>query len=202
MPVTGPVGHHNGFCDRGKRVVALYSGSFSPHCAVMPRQNSAARDSGGDIAQHPRGAIFARALRFARPRNQRAQGMPDAGRTREPCVQRKVHFAHASNNRAAETVRHSPRNGVNAYTCSPWCAGLVGHHRLPIIAGRLDPSVGGSGPHDFAVREIAAFVERTTRVHRIPVSRLVTIGRTPLLARRDGGNEALFLVFVNRNFCA
>ena len=25
--------------------------------------------------------------------------MPDAGRTREPCVQRKVHFAHASNDR-------------------------------------------------------------------------------------------------------
>jgi putative transposase len=35
--------------------------------------------------------------------------MPDAGRTREPCVQRKLHFTHASNNRAAETVRHSPR---------------------------------------------------------------------------------------------
>ena len=34
----------------------------------------------------------------------RAQGMPDAGRTREPCVQRKVHFAHASNNRAAKST--------------------------------------------------------------------------------------------------
>jgi hypothetical protein len=30
--------------------------------------------------------------------------MPDAGRTREPCVQRKVHFAHASNDRAADTT--------------------------------------------------------------------------------------------------
>src|SRR5689334_21607900 len=27
----------------------------------------------------------------------RAQGMPDAGRTRELCVQRNVHFTHASN---------------------------------------------------------------------------------------------------------
>ena len=25
--------------------------------------------------------------------------MPDAGRTREPCVQKDVHFAHASNDR-------------------------------------------------------------------------------------------------------
>jgi hypothetical protein len=41
--------------------------------------------------------------------------MPDAGRTREPCVQKIVHFAHASNDRAAETIRHSLRNGVTAY---------------------------------------------------------------------------------------
>jgi len=30
--------------------------------------------------------------------------MPDAGRTREPCVQKEVHFAHASNNRAAKST--------------------------------------------------------------------------------------------------
>jgi len=30
--------------------------------------------------------------------------MPDAGRTREPCVQREVHFTHASNNRAAKST--------------------------------------------------------------------------------------------------
>jgi len=30
--------------------------------------------------------------------------MPDAGRTREPCVQRSVHFAHASNTGSAETT--------------------------------------------------------------------------------------------------
>ena len=29
---------------------------------------------------------------------------------------------------SAETSRHSPRDGLNAYTQSPWCAGLVGHH--------------------------------------------------------------------------
>src|SRR5260221_2388414 len=36
--------------------------------------------------------------------NQRAQGTPDAGRTREPCLQKSVHFTHASNDRAARTT--------------------------------------------------------------------------------------------------
>ena len=39
--------------------------------------------------------------------------MPDAGRTREFLRAKKVHFAHASNDRAAETIRHSLRNGFN-----------------------------------------------------------------------------------------
>ena len=30
--------------------------------------------------------------------------MPDAGRTRSSCVQKEMHFAHASNDRAAETT--------------------------------------------------------------------------------------------------
>jgi hypothetical protein len=47
--------------------------------------------------------------------------------------------------------RPSLRNGVTAYTCSPRRAGLVGRRR-PRIARELGPSVGGSGPHDFAVR--------------------------------------------------
>jgi hypothetical protein len=45
--------------------------------------------------------------------NKRAQGMPGAGRTREPCVQREVHFAHASNDRFSQIIRHSLRDGVN-----------------------------------------------------------------------------------------
>src|SRR5690242_3310074 len=47
---------------------------------------------------------------------------------------------------------------------------------------RLDPSVGGSGPHDFAVREIA-FVGATSaeqpHVHRIPLPTSVTIASRP-----------------------
>jgi hypothetical protein len=50
--------------------------------------------------------------------------MPDAGRTREPCVQRKVHFAHASDTGQPDN-RHSLRDGVTAYTRSPRSPGLL-----------------------------------------------------------------------------
>ena len=46
--------------------------------------------------------------------------------------------------------RHSLRDGLHAYTQSPWCAGLVGHHgdnALSRIA--LDTSIGVSGRCDF-----------------------------------------------------
>src|SRR6185437_5665704 len=59
----------------------------SAHASAFPRQENAR-------VMH----------RWSPSRSERAQGMPDAGRTREPCVQRKVHFAHASNNRAARTT--------------------------------------------------------------------------------------------------
>jgi len=97
--------------------------------------------------------------------------MPDAGRTREPCVQRKVHFAHASNDRFSQINRHSPRE---------WCYGLyvvssvrraVWPPSPRIRHAKLDPSVGGSGQHDFAVR-IGALVWRagTAIASRLPRS--------------------------------
>src|SRR5215468_4901641 len=46
---------------------------------------------------------------------------------------------------------------------------------------KLSLSVGRPGPHDFAVRVTLAFVLRNSRVHRIPASRVVTIGRNVLL---------------------
>jgi len=47
-----------------------------------------------------------------------------------------------------------PRATVGtAYTWSPWCTGLVGHHARNVLAHvTRDTSVGVSGPHDFAVR--------------------------------------------------
>ena len=91
---------------------------------------------------------------------QRAQGMPDAGRTREPCVQRNVHFAHASNHRAAGQPAFPARWCYGLYAPSP-VSGLDSHRHLRGVSGqpgptspsrKLDPSVGRSGPRDFAVR--------------------------------------------------
>ena len=66
---------------------------------------------------------------------------------------------------------------------SPRCAGLCSHRRLRNAFARLDPSVGGSGPHAFAVRE-AVFAGAHTRaehphVHRIPLPTSVTIASRP-----------------------
>jgi len=76
------------------------------------------------------------------PKDRRAQGVPDAGRTREPCVQRKVHIAHASNTGSAETTGIPRANGVTAYTRSPRCAGLSGHRRLAFVTRGLIPASG------------------------------------------------------------
>jgi hypothetical protein len=50
---------------------------------------------------------------------------------------------------------------------------------------RLDASVGASGPHDFAVREICALVRSAIRVHRIP-PRVRDDREPPLQWGRDG----------------
>src|SRR5262249_29694001 len=92
----------------------------------------------------------------------RAQGMPDAGRTREPCVQKSVHSAHARNHRAAATTGTPCAMVLTAAPCSPRCTGLVSHRRLAKRPARLDPSVGGTGPHGLAVRE-DAFVRARAR---------------------------------------
>jgi hypothetical protein len=42
---------------------------------------------------------------------------------------------------------------------SPQRTGLDSRRRLPMIIGKLDPTVGRSGPHDFVVR-IGALVSR------------------------------------------
>jgi hypothetical protein len=97
---------------------------------------------------------------------ERAQGAPDASVA--PAA------THAKEN-AAGTPKHwhSLRNGFTAYTRSPRSAGLVSLRRPGIAAGRtegrhrhhpgLDPSVGGSGPRDFTVRQKAFVHARDAR---------------------------------------
>ncbi len=80
-----------------------------------------------------------------------------------------------------------------AYTWSPWCAGLVGHHpwRNAFALRHVDTSVGVSGPHDFAVRN-EPFV-RAARghaaircAHRIPPPTSRDGRDTPLRRKQDG----------------
>src|SRR5215471_13024451 len=78
-------------------------------------------------------------------------------------------------------TRPSLRDWFTAYTCSPRRAGLSSHRRLPGRRPcRLDPSVGGSGPHDFAVRLDRARQSQPRRPSP-PASTSVTT-RPPLLA--------------------
>jgi hypothetical protein len=79
-------------------------------------------------------------------------------------------------------------------------SGLASHRRLPIIIDKLDPSVGGSGPHDFAVRvhrrssgdDLASTASRLTFVTT----------RTPLSSRRDGGIKDTISDFRKEEFLA
>src|SRR5262249_25070434 len=64
---------------------------------------------------------------------------------------------------------------------SPRSAGLVSLRRRRIFSGRLDPSVGGSGPHGFAVRTGLARLALSARPPH-PAPTFVAIGQTPLQA--------------------
>jgi hypothetical protein len=57
--------------------------------------------------------------------------------------------------------------------------GLSCHRRQRSYLRQLDASVGASGPHDFAVRKISAFVNALPHIHRIPYPTFVTIAKRP-----------------------
>ena len=77
--------------------------------------------------------------------------MPDAGRTREPCVQRKVHLRTQAT-QGSRNSRHSLRNGLRLIRDLPGVPGLLASVTCRFVTGRLDASVGAPGPRDFAVR--------------------------------------------------
>jgi len=69
------------------------------------------------------------------------------------CIKENAHEHTGS----AEAVRPSLRNGFTAYFVLSLVIGLSCHHhpRAALAAQELDASVEASGPHDFAVRNIA-----------------------------------------------
>jgi hypothetical protein len=75
----------------------------------------------------------------------------------------------------------------------PGVPGLVATVALRNVFARLDPSVGGSGPHAFAVRD-DVFVGAHARaahhhVHRILFPTSVTIASRPSEGNQDMGRE-------------
>jgi hypothetical protein len=79
----------------------------------------------------------------------------------------KIESTRGSHHRFTGFTRHSPRNGVTAYSALSPVIGLVVTVASGILPADLNASVEASGPHDFAVR-IRAVRQRHIRVHRIP----------------------------------
>ena len=97
-----------------KQSILLYAaawiGSLRSHAQTL----RVVADNDVEIASRSRGAMRPRFCISFRPRNQRAQGMPDARCTRDlACGLHKTKCTRAY--RAAENIRHSLRNGFTAY---------------------------------------------------------------------------------------
>jgi len=107
--------------------------------------------------------------RLAAPEDERAQGTPDAGRTRRALRAKEMHFAHAGNNRAAETTGVPCAMVLRLIRDLLGVPGLLAAVACRLVTRRLDPSVGGSGPHDFAVRQ-DVFVHATRALNTLPAT--------------------------------
>jgi hypothetical protein len=68
-----------------------------------------------------------------------------------------------------------------------------------IANGRLNPSIGGPGPHAFARPHRAALVGRRLCVHRIPRPTSVTTAKRPSVGARDAGRQSYFSEKRKRN---
>ena len=76
--------------------------------------------------------------------------------------------------------RHSLRNGLRLIACSPRCAAAFEPPSPRASFAKLDPCIGGSGPHAFARPPIRAR-QPPMCVHRIPRSTFVTTRNAPLV---------------------
>jgi len=133
--------------------------------------------------------------------------MPDAGRTREPCVQRECTLRTQATTGSAGTTDIPCAMVLTAAPYSPRCTGLFSHRRFSRTScEKLDPSVGGTGPYGLTVRA-DAFVGALTRaehllVHRIPLPTSVTIAIRPSCGGGMGGDNHIFRKNGRRIFFA
>src|SRR6185312_11115081 len=132
--------------------------------------------------------------------------MPDAGRTREPCVQRECTLRTQATTGSAGTTDIPCAMVLTAAPYSPRCTGLFSHRRVAKRPAKLDPSVGGTGPYGLTVRE-DAFVGALPRAETSsrpphPTSNVRDDRDTPLLWRRDGRRQSCISEKWKRNiFC-
>ena len=149
-------------------VQARLPGHDSERCFYIP----AARKCPSDASSSP-------------SRIKRAQGTPDAGRTRGSCVQGNVHFTHASNDRAAEQPAF-PAQWLRLIRDLPGVPGLSSHRRLAFVTQGLIPA---SGDRDrtispYAIRASSLRAPRPS--HPAPN---VRDDREPPLWREQDGQE-------------
>ncbi len=105
--------------------------------------------------------------------------MPDAGRTRGPCVLNEVH-SRTQVSQGSRDTRHSPRDGLRLIRVLLGVPQLSSHRPLRTSSAQgLDPSIGGSGPHDFAVRDLKRVRQLRRHVHRSPPPTFLTTAKRP-----------------------
>jgi len=114
-------------------------------------------------------------------------------------VQKSVHSAHASNDRAAGTTGTPCAMGLRLIARSPRSAGLDSLRRLRARHPRLDASIGAPGPHAFAVRNRRARLTRRSG-HRIPHPTSVTIAIRPSCGCGTGRRIGVICVSGKANY--
>jgi hypothetical protein len=125
-------------------------------------------------------------------KSKRAQGMPDARRTRSlACNKEKTH-AHSQVHR-----KHAGIPCATVLTAPPWSprrTGLFSHRRRRDRSRRLDTSVGVPGLHGFAARKRAARPAAPFRPSH-PAPRSLTVASRP--SYRDGTRKGIILIYRN-----
>jgi hypothetical protein len=111
-----------------------------------------------------------------RPDIKRAQGMPDANRTRGLVC--SVESTRVRNRGYAEHAGIPCAMVYGLCRALPGVRALIATVARKVIACELDLSVGRSGPHGFAVR-VGALRRAYQHVHRIPLPTSVTIAKRP-----------------------
>ena len=112
--------------------------------------------------------------------------MPGACRTHSlACESKKAR--RVSHHRYNAINRHSLRDGFNGYFALSPVTGLFCHRRLRNSFRKLDASVGASGPHDFAVRDLPRSSHTPARPSH-PAPNVRDDREAPLFVRAGRGN--------------